>query len=237
MLICIIVTIVFSITDVMQIKLVRGIKQSVPNVSLLHLPPPFLSLLLFFSTVSPSASLTCASQCKCNGCPAESVSEWQAYSQMWAGNLTAKWKCQMYYRSILIPAVFHCNSQKLFAFQGGIFWHLFCSKNIYVSVCVRVEVELLLTAKDRIYARHDHWFPMFSGNGIWLAESEADAWWHSIGWVHRAHYEWLVQYKGCNEKRRGEKRGEVKRWGQKKRWDKIRKEQMRWDNKWKDMMR
>lgn len=71
----------------------------------------FLSFCFFF-TISPSASLTCASHCKCNGCPAASVSEWQAYSQMWAGNLTARWKCQMYYRSILVHAVFRCNSQE-----------------------------------------------------------------------------------------------------------------------------
>ncbi len=49
---------------------------------------------------------------------------------------------------------------------GGIFWQLFCKKKIYVSVCVRVEVKLLLTAEKKIYARGDNWFPMISGNGI-----------------------------------------------------------------------
>lgn len=153
-------------------------------------------LHLYLSTLSPSASLTWASQSKCNGCPAASVSDWQAYSRMWAGNLTARRKCQMYYRSILIHAVFSLRFAKsiLCSGGGGIFWHLFHNKNIYVFACVRVEVKLLVTAKEKIYARRDHWFHMISGNGIWLAEPEADAWSHSIGWVHRAHYERLVQY-------------------------------------------
>ncbi len=135
-------------------------------------------------------------------------------------------------------AVFQCDSQK--PNTGGIFWQLFCKKKIYVSVCVRVEVKLLLTAEKKIYARGDNWFPMISGNGIWLAESEADAWSHSICWVH---YEKIREEKRREEKRREEKRREEKRREEKRREEKRREEsvQRRWNRmrqdktKWQEM--
>lgn len=150
----------------------------------------FLSICFFF-TVSPSASLTCASHCKCNGCPAASVSEWQAYSQMWAGNLTARWKCQMYYRSILVHAVFRCNSQEGY-FLAFVLQH----ENLRLSAWGLKNI-----CQAWSLVSYDLW-------QWYLAASEDDAWSHTIGWVHRAHNEWLVQYRGSNEKRSKETKWE-----------------------------
>lgn len=93
-------------------------------------------LHLYLSTVSPSASLTWASQSKCNGCPAASVSDWQAYSRMWAGNLTARRKCQMYYRSILIHAVFSLRFAK----------SLLCSGGVFFGICFATRISTCLSA-------------------------------------------------------------------------------------------
>jgi len=69
---------------------------------------------------------------------------------------------------------------------------------------MKIYVCLLLKAKDKIYAQA--WTPVTYDLWqwhliVWLAPSEDGAWSHTqLVESIRAHYEWLVQYKGSNEK-------------------------------------
>lgn len=135
----------------------------------------FLLLSLSLTSAPPTTHIQ-ASRCQCNGCPAASISEWQAYSHIWAGWTKMPNPLPINFNS-------HCFSlqfARVFAFSSfvikeSLFCYLFCNEWFGASVFVRVLVELLLASIEKWYARHDPCFPVISGKSIWLAVSETDA--------------------------------------------------------------